>query len=123
MIDKNDGSFMSLLLTLKENIMFNTNVAEVMIVKNIDSKYIYCSEINNDKHIYPCYKLKDLTVNENDCVLVLFTNTDFRLNLEKLKLGQEIQNGNERCEHKKDYAIIIGILHSNETNIENEGEE
>ena len=122
MIINNDGNLLSLLNVLKENVMFNTNVAEVMIVKNKDSKYVYCSDINNDKNIYPCYTLNTLDVNEGDCVLVLFTNTDFRLNLEKIKNNEPLQNGNKRCEHKKDYAIIIGILFSNTTNIQIEGD-
>lgn len=109
--DINDGSFLSVLLTLKENIMFNLNVAEVMVVERIDEDKVICHDINNDTHTWTCFKLKGLEVNEDDLVVVIFTNTDFRTNLKKVQNDSQTQNGNPECLHSKDCGIIIGILY------------
>ena len=107
----NDGSLLSLLLTLKDNVMYNTNVAEVMKVNKINEDLIYCSEINSSKANCACCKLQDLNISINDIVLVLFTNTDFRANLKKIKNNQPTQDTNNRCEHSKSYGVIIGIIY------------
>lgn len=112
----NDG-FLDVLLALKDNCMRNINVAEVCIVESVDSE-IRCSLLNNKKTIIHCAKLENLEVSKGDCVLVIFTNTDFRNNLKRLSNNQTLLEVTE-VTHKINCGIIIGII---KENIENASE-
>ena len=113
-----DGSFLSILLTLKENIMFSLNVAELMIVTRIDNDDVYCADINDSERTYVCAKLQNLTLKVDDVVLVIFTNKDFRSNLKKIKNKVQPQNSSMYCSHSKDNGVIVGVVYREE--IENE---
>lgn len=106
-----DGSFLNVLLALKENIMIDLNVADVGIITKIKDNYnIYCNLLTNSSAVVVCSKLKNLELSENDCVLILYTNEDFRANLKRLKNNQSIVNIDSNIYHNKTYGIIVGIL-------------
>ena len=110
--NKNVSSdFLRVLLALKSNVMKDLNVAELAIVNQIKNDTYYCSLINSSNITLNCIKLKNLQVQENDIVLVIFTNTDFRQNLKRIKSNQKtIDNVTNENLHNKSYAIIVGII-------------
>ena len=95
-----DSSALSLLLALKKNVMKDLKVAEIGIVTKIDSNGIQCSLLNTQQGYIICQKLKDLIISENDKVLILFTDTDFRQS--KAQESETLHNIN--------YGIVIGII-------------
>lgn len=104
---------LSSLLELKKVIMKNLNVAEVCKVEKVNENEIKCKLLNSDNVII-CDKLKDLVINKDDIVLVVFTDTDFRLNLKKEKLGKVTQIIENDFNHDLSYGIIIGIIYKKE---------
>lgn len=188
-----DGSFLSVLLALKENVMFNLNVADLAIVNdwvilaNIDKSQVdfeniltpaedkeitftkleelaeaqegqyfktdevnvifkfynktkaeqfstnvheeanevnpvvdintyICNPINNSNETISAVKLNNVDVDIGDCVLILFTNTDFRTNLDKIRKNIAPQDGNKYVSHSKENGVIIGIINKGESN-------
>lgn len=182
--ENSDGSFMSVLLALKENAMYNTNVAELMIVNGctylvriseeqveksgeedpekislivlqdlainnqgnfytrrrgyvlfkfytqenvngfieavkqanngIELKQINdtfsCTPLNNSKENIEAIALDNLTINVGDCVLIIFNNTNFHINLEKFKREDTLQDAGRYVSHSKENGIIIGTI-------------
>lgn len=105
-----DNDFFRLLLALKNNIMRATNVAELAIVEKVSDKEIICSMLNDSNKKITCVKFKDLMIAKNDIVLVIFTNTDFRTNLKRVKNNQSAQTIEEKDLHSKSYGVIAGII-------------
>lgn len=105
-----EPDFLKVLLTLKRNVMKDTNVAEVCKVTEVKENSITAIAINNSSLRLNCIKLKNLEIAKNDLVVVLFTNTDFRLNLSKIRQNQNIQNITEDILHSTNYGIIIGVI-------------
>lgn len=104
------GDFLKVLLTLEDRIKFDLNVADLAIVKEINGDYYTCEILNNNALRIKCIKLKDLEINLNNCVLILYTNDDYRNNLEKLKNNEKPQNYDTELLHTKAYGVIIGII-------------
>ena len=108
-----NDDFLQVLLALKENIMKATGVAEVCQAVNVSDGVYSCKTISSGTNV-ECYPLQGLEVNIDDVVVVLFTDTDFRANLKRIKNGKETQAVKEGTLHAKDCGIIIGILYRGE---------
>lgn len=115
---RNDGTgnqitnsdVLQVLLALKANTMLNTNVAEVCQVTNITNEEIKCNILSTGETI-TCSKLMNLELMANDVVLVIFTNTDFRQNLRKLRNNKSTNQTETKVLHTKDFGIVIGIVY------------
>lgn len=108
------SDFMRVLLTLKDNIMNANNVAEICQVDSINNDEIVSFCINDSSKKIICTKLQNLDIQVNDIVLVIFTNTDFRKNLTKLKKGYQIQNIQKSELHSLSYGVVIGLIYRKE---------
>lgn len=104
-----DGNFLRVLEALKGNINRNLNVAEIVIIKNKNSDGTYtCELLNKPETLLTCYSLNPSVIYANDTLaLVVFSNSDFRVNLLKHNSGENTQEVNEKIYHSKDYGIII----------------
>ena len=105
------SDFLRVLLALKDNVMRDTNVAEICQVTQVNDTNDYvCVPLSDDKTKLYCCKLQDLNVQQDDVVLVIFTNTDNRLNLKRLKNNLRVQNITNKTLHSSEYGIIIGLV-------------
>lgn len=98
---------------MKQNIFRDLNTAEVVQVISIDdtnSKYL-CSLMSNPNLKFECTKLQDLTVEQSDIMLCIFTSTDFRANLIKYKNNQVVNTMQVNELHSKNYGILIGLVY------------
>lgn len=103
------STLFDVLLTLKQNVMRDTNVAEICKVLEVKSDATYVvAPLNNSKQKLFCQTYNGSKVNVNDIVLVIFTNTDNRLNLNKVNNKQTTQSLNSVNLHSSEYGIIIG---------------
>ena len=86
-----DDSFISLMLTLRTNIMSTLHVADIVrvISQNADSTYT-CCRFDDESKVITCLALENLTISENDICLVLYCDHDFRSNLKKLQANSKI---------------------------------
>lgn len=100
--------FLKVLLTLKKNIMRDLNVAEVCKVLEVNNNVYTVVSINNNNLRLKCTKLSSLNPKKDDLVLVVFTNTDYRLNLSKT--NKPFQNLQEETLHSLNYGIITGSV-------------
>lgn len=107
------SDFLKVLLALKKNVMKDTNVADVCIVNKVDDS-IYCAPVNNSNVTIVCDKLNNLNVSQNDIVVVLYMNSDFRQNLKRFKQNQPLMNVNSEQMHSLNYGVIIGIIYKKE---------
>ena len=111
--DEND--LLTVLLTVKSNILRDLKVASLGVVKEIeDNNYIVklfpLLQNENEKTIL-CFKLKDITIIKDDIVLILFTDRNFIQNLKQIKLNQTLTKLTENYDlHSHNYGIIIGKL-------------
>lgn len=106
---------LNVLLALKSNVMRDLYVGEICKVISIEEDTYMVVPINNDKQKLACKSLKGLKINLNDYVMVLFTNTDYRLNFEKMKKDLPVQNLlNQVNLHSSNYGIIIGSFSQNQ---------
>lgn len=113
--NKNSTSaFLEVLMALKENINKDLNVAEIGRVIDINQDKIKVQLINNDQQKLVCYQLRDLQLENGDYVLIIFTNSDFRSNLTKIKNNKLPQNIDERSFHTTNYGVIVGIIYKEE---------
>lgn len=105
----NNNSFLDVLLTLKQNIMRDLNVAEVCKIVEVQSGSVcVVNPINNRNQRLYVYNLYNATVSVDDLVLVVFTNTDSRLNLNKAANDISLQDTQEKILHSINYGIIVG---------------
>lgn len=105
-----EPDFLKVLLTLKRNIMQDTNVAEVCKVLEINNDVYTVSPINNSNVRLKCYKLASLDPKKDDLVLVIFTNTDYRLNLNKINNNKPTQTITDELLHSLNYGVITGSV-------------
>lgn len=108
------SDFMRVLLTLKDNIMTSNNVAEVCRIDSINNDEIIAFCINDSSKKLICTKLANLELAVDDIVLIIFTNTDFRKNLKKIKQGYNTQNIEKAELHSLAYGVIIGLIYRKE---------
>ena len=114
-----NDDFLQVLLALKKNIMNNTGVAEVAQIVNVKEDFYSCKILSTGMTV-PGYSLKGLNVNVNDIIVLIFTDTDFRSNLKRIKKGQPSQEITQEVLHTKDCGIIIGILYKEDEQNDNE---
>lgn len=106
-----DASFTDVVLALKNNIMRNCNVAELVVITKIQDDKLQATLLTNPQQMIECTKLHDLEVQVNDVVLVIFTSTDFRVNLSKYKNNQVIQPISSQTLHSKMYGVVVGLIY------------
>lgn len=105
------------LLRLKKYTMESLAVAEVAIVTNtlkeensFQTRY-KCELINNSNVTLVCDKLSNVDgVTEGSRVVILFTDTDFRANMLKIRSGGQRGDLISKELHSMAYGIIIGTL-------------
>lgn len=97
------------LSTLKDNIFSTLNVAEVCKVTNSQNQrnLITCTVLRDNTTI-ECLKLEDIDVDNDDLVLVVFTNTDNRKNIERINGGLNSVVTDDKDYHLKAYGVIVG---------------
>lgn len=104
-------SFLDVCLSLKQNIFRTLNVAEVCIVREIKDNKYKCEYINNNNSYFECICLQNVTVQINDVVLIVFTNTNFGKSLNAIQNNAEKTNVSLNVYHELTNGIIVGIIY------------
>lgn len=113
-ISKNDD--LEVLLALKRNILRDLKVASLGIVKSIKDNIIkvnlFPTYTNESEITIDCYCLKNLEVNKDDVVLVLFLDRNFIQNLNQKNNNQQLTKvDSKNIElHSLKYGVVIGII-------------
>ena len=113
-ISKNDD--LEVLLALKRNILRDLKVASLGIVKSIKDNIIkvnlFPTYTNESEITIDCYCLKNLEVNKDNVVLVLFLDRNFIQNLNQKNNNQQLTNiDSKNIElHSLKYGVVIGII-------------
>lgn len=110
----NQGSFLDVMMALKRNVMRDLNVADLVQITQVGTS-IKASLLTNPTQVIECVTLQNLDIQQNDIALAIFTNTDFRVNLEKYKNGQKIQKLDNSTLHSKNAAVIVGLVYRKQT--------
>lgn len=115
--NKNASSdFLRVLMALKKNTMFDTHVAEVCRVTQINDDSVLCTSIT-DGSLVTAITVQGLTVNLLDIVLIIYTDLDFRANLKLLKQNRVVSPlENPETYHSKSFGIITNIIYSEVSN-------
>lgn len=103
-------TLLDVLLALKRNIMKDNNVAEICKILSIKDDNIKVSSINKQEQLI-CTKLQGLDVKVDDIVLVIFTNTDFRINLTRIKANQQTLPLNSDVLHSSNFGVVVGLVY------------
>lgn len=113
-ISKNDD--LEVLLALKRNILRDLKVASLGIVKSIKDNIIkvnlFPTYTKESEITIDCYCLKNLEVNKDNVVLVLFLDRNFIQNLNQKNNNQQftkIDSKNIEL-HSLKYGVVIGII-------------
>lgn len=109
--DFQSPDFLKVLLTLKDNIMRSLNVADVGIVSKIEGDDYYCTMLNDPSVNIVCAKDFNLEVQQNDTVLIVFTNSNFKSNLQRIKNDLEPQKIPNTIYHSCNYGIITNLIY------------
>ena len=113
-ISKNDD--LEVLLALKRNILRDLKVASLGIVKSIQDNIIkvnlFPTYTNENEITIDCYCLKNLEVNKDNVVLVLFLDRNFIQNLNQKNNNQQLTRiDSKNIElHSFKYGVVIGII-------------
>lgn len=113
-ISKNDD--LEVLLALKRNILRDLKVASLGIVKSIKDNIIkvnlFPTYTNESEITIDCYCLKNLEVNKDNVVLVLFLDRNFIQNLNQKNNNQQFTRvDSKNIElHSLKYGVVIGII-------------
>lgn len=113
-ISKNDD--LEVLLALKRNILRDLKVASLGIVKSIKDNIIkvnlFPTYTNESEITIDCYCLKNLEVNKDNVVLVLFLDRNFIQNLNQKNNNQQFTKvDSKNIElHSLKYGVVIGII-------------
>ena len=113
-ISKNDD--LEVLLALKRNILRDLKVASLGIVKSIKDNIIkvnlFPTYTNESEITIDCYCLKNLEVNKDNVVLVLFLDRNFIQNLNQKNNNQQLtKEKTKNIElHSLKYGVVIGII-------------
>lgn len=75
---------------------------------NTKKNYI-CKSITTGTNL-TCHSAKEIKLQPNDLCVVIFTDVDFRNNLDKAKKGEELNVEKEGTLHDSSYGIIIAKL-------------
>lgn len=109
----NSKDFLEILFALKNNIMKDLNVCEVAQIESISSAIYKCKILSTDE-IITAVPLQNLQIAQNDVVVILFSNTDFRTNLKRIQNDNVAITDDTLNLHNKSFGIIIGILYHKE---------
>lgn len=109
----NSKDFLEILFALKNNIMKDLNVCEVAQIESISSGIYKCKILSTDE-VITAIPLQNLQIAQNDVVVILFSNTDFRTNLKRIQNDNAGITDNTLNLHNKSFGIIIGILYHKE---------
>lgn len=109
----NSKDFLEILFALKNNIMKDLNVCEVAQIESISSGIYKCKILSTDE-VITTIPLQNLQIAQNDVVVILFSNTDFRTNLKRIQNNNIGITDDTLNLHNKSFGIIIGILYHKE---------
>ena len=109
----NSKDFLEILFALKNNIMKDLNVCEVAQIESISSGIYKCKILSTDE-VITAVPLQNLQIVQNDVVVILFSNTDFRTNLKRIQNDNVAITDDTLNLHNKSFGIIIGILYHKE---------
>lgn len=104
----NNYQLIDVLLTLKDKIMKDLNVCEIcrIVEKKSDKEYLVTPLNDSNQKLY-AYNLFNLNIEKENIVLVIFTNTDNRINLSKVDNNISTQNTNSKDLHSLEFGIIL----------------
>ena len=104
----NNYQLIDVLLTLKDKIMKDLNVCEIcrIVEKRSDKEYLVTPLNDSNQKLY-AYNLFNLNLEKENIVLVIFTNTDNRINLSKVDNNISTQNTNGKDLHSLEFGIIL----------------
>lgn len=109
------SDFLKVLLALEAKTMRDLHVASIAKVVDATTEPYTCQLIptfkdEKEKNIF-AYCLEGITLENNDWVLILFTDRNFIRNLKQARLNQNISNIESQSElHSQTYGIIIGKI-------------
>lgn len=109
----NSKDFLEILFALKNNIMKDLNVCEVAQIESISNEIYKCKILSTDE-IITAIPLQNLEIAQNDVVVILFSNTDFRTNLKRIQHDNIGITNDTLNLHNKSFGIIMGILYHKE---------
>ena len=109
----NSKDFLEILFALKNNIMKDLNVCEVAQIESISNGIYKCKILSTDE-VITAVPLQNLQIAQNDVVVILFSNTDFRTNLKRIQNDNVAITDDTLNLHNKSFGIIIGILYHKE---------
>ena len=109
----NSKDFLEILFALKNNIMKDLNVCEVAQIESISSGIYKCKILSTDE-VITAIPLQNLQIAQNDVVVILFSNTDFRTNLKRIQNDNAAITDDTLNLHNKSFGIIMGILYHKE---------
>lgn len=109
----NSKDFLEILFALKNNIMKDLNVCEVAQIESISNDIYKCKILSTDE-VITAIPLQNLEIAQNDAVVILFSNTDFRTNLKRIQNDNVAITNDTLNLHNKSFGIIIGILYHKE---------
>ena len=109
----NSKDFLEILFALKNNIMKDLNVCEVAQIESISDEIYKCKILSTDE-IITAIPLQNLQIVQNDVVVILFSNTDFRTNLKRIQNDNAAITDDTLNLHNKSFGIIMGILYHKE---------
>ena len=109
----NSKDFLEILFALKNNIMKDLNVCEVAQIESISNDIYKCKILSTDE-VITAIPLQNLKIAQNDVVVILFSNTDFRTNLKRIQNDNTAITDDTLNLHNKSFGIIIGILYHKE---------
>lgn len=107
------GNLLDVLLSLKQNINKDMQVAEICKILSITDDDIKVTSINKSEQLI-CTKLQNLDLQVDDIVLVVFTNTDFRINLSRIKANQQTQPLSKNVLHSSNFGVVVGLVYRKE---------
>ena len=109
----NSKDFLEILFALKNNIMKDLNVCEVAQIESISNEIYKCKILSTDE-VITAIPLQNLQIVQNDVVVILFSNTDFRTNLKRIQNDNAAITDDTLNLHNKSFGIIMGILYHKE---------
>lgn len=105
------ADFLRVLKALKENILLEINVADVFQVVSVSEQNEYlCKSITDGATISAISLDINDIIQVGDFVLVVFTNTDFRVNLRRIKSGLTPLEYESIEKHSKAFGVIVKII-------------
>lgn len=104
-------SFLDICEALKNNIFRTMSVADVCVVRELNSGIAKCAYITNSDTVIEAYTLFNADIQVNDVVLIVFTNNDFRTSLKAFKNNQANTNTITKKFHEKSYGVIVGLIY------------